>query len=132
MDRYKKIPVGIEYPIGRKTQGYFDTTFDTNANASSCLRLFFSTIKGERRMNPNYGTSLWNFIFENRNDVNDSAIKNIILDEVTAYFPEIVIEEVILNQNIKKDDIYKIEIELRFYSSKSSKELQTIRFSNEI
>lgn len=132
MDRYKtKTKIGLAYPITKTDQPYFDTTFDSNSNAISSLRLFFSTMKGERRLNPSYGTDLWKLTFEqNDEDIKDKIIE-IINYEISKNFPEIILKDVIVNQNIKNIDIYQVEIEIKFQSSKYSKELLTLRFEND-
>jgi phage baseplate assembly protein W len=131
MDRYKHA-IGVEYPIGRKTQGYFDVTYDSNENVLSCMRLFFSTVKGERRFNPEYGTSLWKYLFENFSERSEVAIKDIIQTEISTIFPQVILKNVVLKENIQNEDIYLIQVEIQFYSSGASTELQTLRFSNEM
>jgi Phage baseplate assembly protein W len=58
-----KIPYGISYPIGLGNNGYFAQTFDVIEQVKINLQTFLSTKKGERRMNPTFGSSLNEVIF---------------------------------------------------------------------
>ena len=57
-------PIGLEVPFTRGKNGYFQQTFDTNSQIKQNLLNFLKTKKGERRMFPEFGTKLYDVIFE--------------------------------------------------------------------
>lgn len=72
-------PYGIVLPISRGQQGYFNQSFSIEEQVKSNLNLLLRTKKGERRMNPEFGSGLWNILFEQNTEdiigIIDSAIR---------------------------------------------------------
>lgn len=72
-------PYGIVLPIAHGPQGYFNQSFSVLEQVKTNLNLLLRTKKGERRMNPEFGSGLWNILFENNSDdlhpIVDSAIR---------------------------------------------------------
>lgn len=72
-------PYGIVLPISRGQQGYFNQSFTIEEQVKSNLNLLLRTKKGERRMNPEFGSGLWNILFEQNTEdiigIIDSAIR---------------------------------------------------------
>jgi phage baseplate assembly protein W len=83
----------------------------------------FSVRKGEKLMNPNFGTIIWNTLFEpltqETRDVIVDDIKRII-----AYDPRLSIDSVTLTE---KDFGIQIELDLR-YSSTNQSSLMRLNF----
>lgn len=72
-------PYGIVLPISHGTQGYFNQSYTIDEQIRTNLNLLLRTKKGERRMNPEFGSGLWNILFEQNTEdivgIIDSAIR---------------------------------------------------------
>jgi phage baseplate assembly protein W len=82
----------------------------------------FNIRKGEKLMNPNFGTIIWNMLF----DPLTSETKKIMIDDVRRivnYDPRIAVQNVILNEF---DRGLQIEIELTYLTTNQT---DTIRMN---
>jgi len=109
-------PIGLEVPFIRGTGGYFQQTFDTNNQVKQNLMNFLKTKKGERRMSPEFGTKLYELVFEQKTDNLNEIAKNILFEEISYWIPEVSIDEIdIINvENPVGDDNYKLRISVSF------------------
>lgn len=109
-------PIGITVPITNGTNGYFNQSFDTNSSVKENLLNFLKTRRGERRMMPDFGTTLHSVVFEQNDENLREIVKNIITEELLIWIPEISILNinVINDKNIGVDDNYKIRISINF------------------
>ena len=81
------------------TNTFFATTkVSKNAYASNLLFLVL-TQKGERYYNPNFGTNLLKYIFEQNDYLSALDVENEIKETVAKYIPSLTIEEVEFNWN---------------------------------
>jgi len=70
----------------------------------------FSIRKGEKLMNPNFGTIIWNLLFEPFTE----EIRNLIVDDIKAvvnYDPRISVENIVVTEY---DHGIQIELELTY------------------
>lgn len=73
----------------------------------------FSIRKGEKLMNPDFGTIIWNVLFEPLTD----DIRQIVINDVktiAAYDPRLSVENVVVSQ---KDFGLQIELDIRMVTS---------------
>ena len=77
------------------------------------------TNKGERVLNPNYGSDLRRFIFQNTTEVNLNNLKLQIIEGLRANFPQITTNSVIINPNYDVNSI-NIIIDYSFAGNKNS------------
>ena len=89
MSGANKTPVGLRLPLQRGSNGFFDQNFDTLKQASTNIRHMLLTIKGERRMNANFGSNLYRLLFEQNTSEIDltEQIKSEIQNLINLYFP---------------------------------------------
>lgn len=105
------IPYGIAYPIGLGNSGYFAQTFDVVEQIKTNLRVFLGTKKGERRMNPTLGSSLYEVLFEHSTEELPAIIESVIKEDINRWLPVLEVLEVrtSLNssdeQNINRVDV---------------------------
>lgn len=113
-DLQKNIAIGISLPFNGPA--VFNKTFSTKDQVKSNLINFLLTNKGERVMNPNFGSSLKKFLFEFITDDNLDAIRGLIINETSIYIPQIKINNIDITKSI---DEHFINISI-FYSLKLS------------
>jgi phage baseplate assembly protein W len=80
----------------------------------------FNIRRGEKLMNPNFGTIIWNTLFEPLTD----EIKNVIIDDIktiAAYDPRLGIENVIITQY---EQGLQIELELLYVTTNQTDTLK--------
>ena len=97
LDLQKNIAIGVSLPFNGP--GVFNSTYTTKDQVKSNLVNLLLTDVGERVMNPNFGSNLKRFLFENISDINSENIKNAVLESITYYIPEITIISIILTPN---------------------------------
>jgi phage baseplate assembly protein W len=108
-------PIGLMLPFVNGNNGYFAQSFDTNTQIKQNIINFLNTRRGERRMFPEFGTKLYEILFE-QIDVNTiDIIKNIISKEMQRWIPQVSIKNIsIVDQNTGTTDNYKIGISIDY------------------
>jgi phage baseplate assembly protein W len=80
----------------------------------------FNIRKGEKLMNPNFGTIIWNTLFEPLTQ----ETRNIIVDDIkkiAAYDPRLSIDNVTITE---KDFCIQVELDLSYSSTNQSSTMQ--------
>ncbi len=90
---------GITLPITHGPQGYFNQSYTMLDQIKSNLIMLLQTKKGERRMNPEFGSGLWNVLFENVTDNLTPIIENAIRKDVARWMGYVNVETVSVNEN---------------------------------
>lgn len=86
---------GINFPFKDSYEGtYFDLSQDTNQEIRSDLIHLLLTRKGTRYFLPDFGTRLYEFIFEPMDGPTFSEIESEIRDSVSEYIPGITITKI--------------------------------------
>ena len=111
LDLDYKLSVGVSVPfVGSTISGsdaVFNSTFTTTEQLRSDIINYMLTNKGERVLNPNYGSDLRRFVFQNINGVNLNNLRLQITDGLKINFPQIIINSVIVTPD---HDINSINI----------------------
>ena len=68
LDKNKDKFVGIEFPLGRSVTGFFNKTKTLQEQTKSNIRNLLLTNKGERVMQPTFGSDLQRLLFEQYSD----------------------------------------------------------------
>lgn len=87
IDRQPRKAVGIQLPFSAKS--VFTSNYQTKDSIKNNLINFFLTNKGERYMNPTFGSTLREKLFENINGDLQSEIEGLVDYALEAYFPNI-------------------------------------------
>jgi hypothetical protein len=87
-------PYGIVLPIAHGEQGYFAQSFSINEQIKSNLHMLLRTKKGERRMNPEFGSGLWNVLFEQNTDNLLTIIENTIRKDIIRWMSYVNVKSV--------------------------------------
>jgi phage baseplate assembly protein W len=94
LDLQKNIVIGVSLPFN--APGVFNKTYSTKEQIKSNLINLLLTDKGERIMNPEFGTDLRKSLFDNITDSSIEILKAKITDAVNIFIPEIFLEDVII------------------------------------
>ena len=88
LDLQPRKAIGVSLPF--TGVGVFNSTFATKDAIKNNLINFFLTGRGERFLNPAFGTGLRNLLFENISKDNVDAIDGEIRDSLRNYFPQVI------------------------------------------
>jgi phage baseplate assembly protein W len=87
IDRQPRKAVGIELPFSAKS--VFTSNYQTKDSIKNNLINFFLTNKGERYMNPTFGSTLREKLFENINNDLQTEIEGLVDFALETYFPNV-------------------------------------------
>jgi phage baseplate assembly protein W len=97
LDLQKNIVIGVSLPFN--APGVFNKTYSTKDQIKSNLINLLLTDKGERIMNPEFGTDLRKSLFDNMTDSNSELLRLKIIDSINIFIPEIILGEIKIEPN---------------------------------
>jgi phage baseplate assembly protein W len=104
--------INIKFPFVNSEKGFFLELTETDKEAiKSDLMHLILTIKGERFYMPNFGTNLQKFIFEPNDGYTEEGIREEITTAVKTYLPNLVINEVTINQDVETEYTATVRID---------------------
>jgi len=103
--------IGVNYPIRRSEDGYFDKTSTTVEHVKANLVNVLSTSRGERVLRPDFGTRLEEFLFEPLTPQTEAEIQSEIESVVDRFLPYVTIESIQIDQF---DEEGVVRLEVRF------------------
>ena len=123
-----KLPstIGMTLPLQKGNNGYFAQSYDSITQIKSNLLNFFKTRPSERRFNPQFGTRLYNYLFEQNIDGFDTILQNVIREDIQTWFPSVFVNNIFLyiSPTQKAEDannyIVRISIQFTFNNQTSS------------
>ena len=83
------IKIGLELPFARSSRGLFGQTATTLEQAGHNIKNLLLTSKGERVMQPDFGSDLRSLLFEQTDDNINNDIKEAISDAMSNWLPYI-------------------------------------------
>jgi|TARA_R110000851_G_scaffold271393_2_gene424019 phage baseplate assembly protein W len=106
-DRDPETFIGIEYPLkrGDGINGYFESTTTTLQAAKTNVRMLLETSQGERLMQPQLGTGLRRYLFEQVTDELRIMIENDIVDSFAKWLPFLTVVDITINMTGNTLDI---------------------------
>jgi phage baseplate assembly protein W len=113
------VPIGLTLPIEGGNSGYFAQSFDTLTQIKTNIINLLNTRQGERRLQPTFGTRLWNLSFEQNVDTLKDQAVNIVNEDITSWIPNVTVTNVTAklltsNQITANTDSYMLEIAVDF------------------
>jgi phage baseplate assembly protein W len=106
---------GITLPITHGPQGYFNQSYSVIEQVKSNLNLLLRTKKGERRMNPEFGSGLWNILFENNTEDIVPIIESTIRSDIKKWMSYVNIQNIEVSTNDEEyKDRYKVGVRVTF------------------
>jgi len=114
IDLQPRNAVGVAFPFSSfAVSGSvpFKLNYTTKDQIKSNLVVYFSTNKGERPLNPNYGGGLKNILFEQLSTNTLDLTEKIIRDELALQFPEVDLKELTI---LEDPDSYTLSIVMSY------------------
>jgi len=122
IDEQPRNAVGIAYPFSTafdqeqlKTLNFnsssiagnipFKLNYTTSDQIKSNVVTYFSTRKGERFLNPNYGSNISNYLFDPITNNTAGNVEQLIKDELALNFPQISLKEIEVLQSVDEQQI---------------------------
>jgi phage baseplate assembly protein W len=91
IDLQPDVAVGIKLPFVSKSGVLFDLSYSTEEQAISNLKNLLLTRQGERIMQPLFGTTIQDSLFEQNTEDLQTAIKDSITEAIDFWLPYITI-----------------------------------------
>jgi hypothetical protein len=104
---------GITLPITHGPQGYFNQSYNAVDQVKSNLNLLLRTRKGERRLNPEFGSGLWSLLFENIGEDIAFVIKSAIQKDINRWMSYVKIQSIDVT-NTAENSYNKIQVSVIF------------------
>ena len=95
IDLQPRVAIGISLPFNGSTG--FNSTYTTADQLKTNILSFLLTNRGERVFNPNFGADLRNLLFENVLDTTTEDLRERIQNDISLYFPEVQVRQIIFN-----------------------------------
>jgi len=105
---------GITLPLRRGETGFFEQAFVSFEQAKSNLKNLLLTKKGERVMQPNFGTGLHSLLFEQIDDNLESKIQETITKNVNYWLPYVNIKNIDVEMTNELKDQNRVNLSLEF------------------
>lgn len=123
-------PLGMNYPIEKGQQGYFEQTFESLENEKVKLKNLMRTIEGERYMQPSFGLAIYKYLFEQMTPDLKSKIENDIRRKVEFWLPNLTINNLYVDiiTDVDRNTI-NIEIDFSLTNNKEDFDVVTLTFT---
>lgn len=103
LDLQARKAIGVNIPFS--SGDVFSSNYQSKDAIKNNIINFLLTGKGERFMNPNFGSGIRNLLFENINEGALDATSNSLRQELETYFPQIKINELTINPDTDRNAI---------------------------
>ena len=105
---------GITLPLSRGETGFFQQAFVSFEQAKSNLKNLLLTKKGERIMQPNFGTGLQSLLFEQADDNLEQKLEQTITENVSYWLPYVTIKNIDIEMTNELKDKNQVNVGLEF------------------
>lgn len=96
LDLSKRKAIGVQFPF--RGDSAFTSTYQTIKAYKANLLVYFLTNKGDRYLNPDFGSNLRKYMFEQMpTDSQQNGIKSIIKQDLSTFFPRLVLDVLDIN-----------------------------------
>jgi len=104
IDKNDDIYVGVRFPLDHSQEGFFYKTKTILEQAKANMRNLLLTSLGERVMQPEFGSTLMDVIFNQGPDV-ENDIDEAIREAVSNWLPYVIINEINMFQQGNQVDV---------------------------
>ena len=113
-EEFNNFAYGITLPVKRGNTGYFEQAFSSFEQAKSNLKNLLLTRKGERIMQPNFGSGLHELLFEQADDELETRLEEEITNTVNFWLPYIDISEIDVTMTDELKDKNRVDMKVIF------------------
>lgn len=113
-EEFNNYAYGITLPIKRGNTGFFEQAFTSFEQAKSNLKNLLLTRKGERVMQPNFGSGLHELLFEQADDQLEQRLEEEITNTVNFWLPYIDIKEIEVTMTDEMKDRNQVDMKVVF------------------
>ena len=124
-DRNDDIFIGIRYPLGFSPEGFFFKTKTILEQSKANMRNLLLTSKGERVMQPDFGSILLDIVFDQGSNI-PTRIEEEIREVVGVQLPYININNVFV---VQLTDTNQVDVSIEFSTSLEPDALDTLTFN---
>ena len=110
---FQDYAIGITLPIQIGNTA-FNQSFTTKEQVSSNIKNLLLTKKGERLLQPNFGSGLQELLFDFNDDRLAIKIEEIITESITNWLPYVDIRQIDVAQSNENKDRNQFEISITF------------------
>jgi len=122
------IAIGIALPFG-SGRSNFKLNYTTLDQARTNIVNLLLTHKGERYMQPDFGTNLRRFVFRPNTKSLESDIKRELLNAIKFWLPFVNIDSINVDRNIQNIDQYIINVSITFSVVDDITEFTSVTFN---
>ncbi len=109
LDLQSDIAIGVALPFS--ATGVFNSTFLTKDAIKTNIINYFLTNKGERYMNPEFGSDIRRLLFDNINDDKLEQVRELIKRDLKRFFPRV---NPLIVQVLAEPDKNTISLQIRY------------------
>jgi phage baseplate assembly protein W len=116
--------IGLELPFARSRTGLFGLTETTLEQAGHNIKNLLLTAKGERVMQPDFGSDLRALLFEQADENIEERIEETILESISTWLPYISVGKIDIIEDETTPNLMKVN--LNFYLNYDPHRFNTI------
>ena len=126
-EEFNNYAVGITLPIQRGDDGYFRQSFKTFDQVRSNLKNLLLTKRGERILQPDFGSGLHDLLFNPATEKFEEDLENTINDAVAKWLPYVIVEDINIDISKEQSDNNQAKVSLKF-RQEGDQTLDTLTF----
>jgi phage baseplate assembly protein W len=104
LDVGQRVAIGVSIPFNQPQ--VFTQTYTTSDQIKSNIINFILTSKGERVLNPNFGTDIKQQLFESLSPTTTDNISSLLKEELKINFPSVLINEILVIPQYDTNSIF--------------------------
>lgn len=124
---YNDYAIGISLPLQIGGTG-FTQTYNTTDQLKSNIKNLLLTQKGERILQPEFGSGLHEILFDFNNDDIEGKIENAITEAFEQWLPYVTIADIVVEQTDALKDRNQVNLSLKFQVNGSA-DLNEVTFN---
>ena len=108
--------IGLSLPL-QMTTNTFNQTYDNLVQLKSNVRNLLLTRKGERLLQPNFGSNLHNLLFEQNDGTLEEKIYEAVSSATKYWLPQLTIAEIVVEATDEMKDLNEVGVSITFIAN---------------